>query len=90
MTLRPEPYQHLQTDTIFDGLHALANEARARDVAPGTLALAWVLAQPGIDAAIIGARRPAHLAEAIAALDVRLADADAARLAALFDARDVR
>ncbi len=90
MTLRPEPYHHLQTKTIFDGLHTLSNEARARGVASGTLALAWVLAQPGIDAAIIGARRPPHLDEAIAALDVRLGDGDSTKLAALFDARDVR
>ena len=90
MTLRPEPYEHLQTDAIFDGLHALSSEARERRVASSTLALAWVLAQPGVNAAVIGSRRPAHLDEALAALDVRFGSGDTARLAALFEPRAAR
>ena len=84
MTLRPEPYQHLQTDTIFDGLHALASRARERGITPGALALAWVLAQPRVDAAIIGSRRPSHLDEAVSALDVHVTDPEADELAQLF------
>jgi aryl-alcohol dehydrogenase-like predicted oxidoreductase len=84
MTLRPEPYQHLQTDTIFDGLHALSNHARERGITPGALALAWVLAQPRVDAAIIGSRRPSHLDDAVAALDVHVTDPEANELARLF------
>jgi aryl-alcohol dehydrogenase-like predicted oxidoreductase len=90
MTLRPEPYQHLRTDVIFDGLHALANEARARGIASSTLALAWVLARPGVDAAIIGSRRPLHLDEALSALDVHLSSEDTERLAGLFQPRAAR
>jgi aryl-alcohol dehydrogenase-like predicted oxidoreductase len=85
MTLRPEPYRHLQTDAIFDGLNALAADARARGVASGTLALAWVLARPHVDAAIIGARKASHLDEALAALDVTLTPDDVDRLARVFD-----
>src|SRR5207247_8665692 len=29
MTLRPEPYRHLETAAVFGGLSALADEARA-------------------------------------------------------------
>ena len=87
MTLRPEPYRHLQTEAIFNGLHSLTDEARARGVTSSTVALAWVLAQPGVDAAIIGARRSSHFEEALAALDVRFAAGDTGRLAALFDPR---
>ena len=87
MTLRPEPYQHLHTDTIFEGLHALAEAARARGTAASTLALAWVLAQPGVDAAIIGARRASHLDEALAALDVRFDRGEADRLQSFFEPR---
>lgn len=84
MTLRPEPYRHLETSAIFTGLDALAAEARARGVTAGTLALAWVLARPRVDAAIIGARKAAHLDEALAALDLKLTADDVDRLAGLF------
>jgi aryl-alcohol dehydrogenase-like predicted oxidoreductase len=84
MTLRPEPYQHLVTDHIFRGLDALAEAARARGVAIEALALAWVLRQPQVDAAILGPRTPAHLDSALAALQVELSAAEAAELAALF------
>jgi len=85
MTLRPEPYRHLTTDAIFDGLAALERAARARDVSPGALALAWVLAQPVVDAAVIGPRRPDHLEQTLSALEIRLSPAEAGDLAAVFD-----
>jgi aryl-alcohol dehydrogenase-like predicted oxidoreductase len=85
MTLRPEPYQHLTNDRIFDGMARLDDAARARGIDTSTLALAWVLAHPRVDAAIIGPRRPSHLERAIAALEVPLRPAEAAALAGLFD-----
>jgi aryl-alcohol dehydrogenase-like predicted oxidoreductase len=84
MTLRPEPYRHLERDAVFRGLDALAAEAAARGVDVASLALAWVLHHPQMDAAIVGPRRPAHLDTALAALAITLSDAEAARLAALF------
>jgi aryl-alcohol dehydrogenase-like predicted oxidoreductase len=84
MTLRPEPYQHLTNDRIFEGLAQLDAAARARGVDISTLALAWVLAQPQVDAAIVGPRRAAQLDSAIAALDLALSAAEALELAALF------
>jgi len=85
MTLRPEPYRHLERAAIFRGLAALADEARARGVDVSALALAWVLHHPRMDAAIVGPRRPSHLDTALAALDIVLSDEDAARLAKLFE-----
>jgi aryl-alcohol dehydrogenase-like predicted oxidoreductase len=85
MTLRPEPYRHLERAAIFRGLAAFAEEARARGVAVSSLALAWVLHHPRMDAAIVGPRRPSHLDTALAALDIVLSDEDAARLAKLFE-----
>jgi aryl-alcohol dehydrogenase-like predicted oxidoreductase len=85
MTLRPEPYRHLERDAIFRGLGALADEARARGVAVSSLALAWVLHHRQMDAAIVGPRRPSHLDAAIAALSIALSDEDSARLAGVFD-----
>ena len=84
MTLRPEPYVHLAIERVFQGLDGLAAAARERGVTMEALALAWVLRQPQVDAAIVGPRTPAHLASALAALDVALSADDAAALAALF------
>lgn len=40
------------------------------------LALAWVLQQPGITSPILGATKPHHISDAVAALDVTLEEAD--------------
>ena len=85
MTLRPEPYRHLERNAIFRGLDALAAEARARGVDVSALALAWVLHHPRMDAAVLGPRRPSHLAAALTALDITFSDDEAARIAGLFD-----
>jgi aryl-alcohol dehydrogenase-like predicted oxidoreductase len=53
-------------------------------VPASALALAWVLRQPQVDAAIIGPRKASHLADALAALTVSLSDADLRTLTALF------
>jgi len=84
MTLRPEPYLHLSTEHVFRGLAALEAVARERGVALSTLALAWVLAQPSVAAAVIGPRQPSHLEQALAACEVRLTPDEAARLAREF------
>jgi aryl-alcohol dehydrogenase-like predicted oxidoreductase len=39
------------------------------------LAIAWVLAHPAVHVAIVGARRPDHLAESVGAPELKL-DAD--------------
>jgi len=46
------------------------------------VALAWLLRQPTVTAPIVGATKPHHLEEAVAALAVRLPDAEAAALEA--------
>jgi 1-deoxyxylulose-5-phosphate synthase len=50
----------------------VAELAAARGVAPGQIALAWVLHQRGITAPIIGATQPHHVDEAVAALKIAL------------------
>jgi aryl-alcohol dehydrogenase-like predicted oxidoreductase len=84
MTLRPEPYRHLEREAIFRGLERLSSEAHDRGVDVSSLALAWVLAHPRIDAAVIGPRRPPHLDAALTSLDIALTGDDAERLAGLF------
>jgi aryl-alcohol dehydrogenase-like predicted oxidoreductase len=52
----------------------------------GTLALAWVLAWPGLTAAIVGARSPAQVDGWIEAARFELGDADMAEIAAAIEA----
>jgi 1-deoxyxylulose-5-phosphate synthase len=54
--------------------------ARERDLPMARIALAWVLANPAVAAAIVGATKPHHLADAAAALDIRLTPDEMARL----------
>jgi len=84
MTLRPEPYRHLEREEIYRGLTALSDEARHRGVEMSSLALAWVLHHPRVDAAIAGPRSRAHLDAALAGSTIELSHADRARLASVF------
>jgi aryl-alcohol dehydrogenase-like predicted oxidoreductase len=84
MTLRPEPYEHLRQDAVFDGLEQLERAARERGVEMAALALAWLLAHPLVNPIVLGPRRPEHLEPARAALDLRLDAAERAGLSALF------
>ena len=45
-----------------------------RGVPMATIALAWVLRHPQVTAPIIGATKPHHIADAVAALDIELSD----------------
>lgn len=80
MTLRPDPYRHLETEAVFHGLAAVREMGRRRGVDMSAMALAWVLANPRVDAAVIGPRRPAHLDAAAAALDLVLTADEVAQL----------
>src|SRR3982751_5975640 len=84
MTLRPEPYRHLERDAVFRGLNAIAEEAAGRGVEMAALAVAWVLHHPRVDAAIVGPRNPAHLAAALGATSIELSAEEARRLQNVF------
>jgi 1-deoxyxylulose-5-phosphate synthase len=66
---------------------AVADLARERGVSPAQIALAWTLHQPGITAPIIGATRPEHIDEALAALTLELSAEDLHRLEAPYQRR---
>ncbi len=61
---------------------AVATVAAARGATPAQIALAWVAAQPGIASPIIGATRPEHVDQAVAALDMRLTQEECTALEA--------
>lgn len=59
----------------------LANEiADRRGVTGSQVALAWMLSKPHINSPIIGATKMDHLEQAIAALDIKLSEAEVKRL----------
>ena len=70
-------------DGFQDALATVARIAAKHGVTIGAIGIAWVLAQPHVAAAIVGARDASHLGATTAALDVRLDAADLATLDAL-------
>jgi aryl-alcohol dehydrogenase (NADP+) len=59
----------------------VAEVAERHETTPSQVAIAWLLRQPGVTAPIIGASKMPHLEQAVAALDLQLADEDAVYLA---------
>ena len=58
----------------------VAEVAKARGAARATVGLAWLLGKPGVSAPIVGASKPGHLEDAVAALDLKLSAEEVARL----------
>jgi 1-deoxyxylulose-5-phosphate synthase len=54
----------------------VAHIATERQLPRAQVALAWVASKPGITAPIIGATKPHHIDDAVAALDLVLTDAE--------------
>ena len=82
MTMRPEPYRHLEDDRIFDGLEAVEQAAAERGVSTAALALAWALGTVG--SLVVGPRRPEHLEPVREALSLSLSPAEHEELGSLF------
>ncbi|HEY4242569.1 MAG TPA: aldo/keto reductase [Kofleriaceae bacterium] len=71
---------HVLTEPTWQIVDALEAIAKAHDTTVARVALAWVIARPGVTSTIIGARRLAQLDDNLKALDVTLSAADIARL----------
>ena len=72
-----------QTDAVGGDLYqpgdqkiveGVANIATRRGIPRAQVALAWLASRPVVTAPIIGATKPHHIGDAVAALDVVLAD----------------
>jgi aryl-alcohol dehydrogenase-like predicted oxidoreductase len=74
-------YKHT-ADADRQVVEAVAKVADGRGVPRAQVALAWVLAKPEVSAPIVGASKPGHLDDAIAALDLVLSDDEIATLEA--------
>jgi aryl-alcohol dehydrogenase-like predicted oxidoreductase len=66
---------------------AVQEIAAQRGVPMAAVALAWVLKNPVVAAPIVGPTKPGHLADAVAALGIRLTDDEVARLEAPYTPR---
>ena len=62
-------YTREADDRVID---CVAEVARQRGVPPAQVALAWLLHKPGVTAPIIGASKPHHLEDAVAAVGLKL------------------
>jgi aryl-alcohol dehydrogenase-like predicted oxidoreductase len=88
-----------QTDEFGKGLYTrdddFAVATRVQEVAAerglpnAQIALAWLLGQPGVTAPIVGASKPRHLEDAVAALSVTLGDDERRRLEELYQPHPV-
>jgi len=63
-------------------VHAVADVAKARDLPMAQVALAWMLHREVVTAPIIGATKPGHIEDAVAAVEVELTDEEIAALEA--------
>jgi 1-deoxyxylulose-5-phosphate synthase len=70
---------------IVEAVGAIAAE---RGVPRAQVALAWVLHQPAVTAPIVGATKPEHVADAVAAVGLRLSEEELSRLAEPYTPRE--
>ena len=66
--------------TDFDVVDAAAEVAAEREVPSAQVALAWLLAKPGVSAPIVGSTKKQHLKDALAAEELELCADEVARL----------
>jgi 1-deoxyxylulose-5-phosphate synthase len=89
---KSETTSRTETDTFGNRLYAQTEEAdrgvvdrlgevaERRGIPRAQIALAWLLAKPGVTAPIVGASKPHHLEDAVAALAVKLSPEEIASL----------
>lgn len=76
---------NFMNDPVLEAVQRLMPVADKAGCSLAQLAIAWVLAQPGITSAIVGASRPEQLRETAAAADLRIDPALLAEAAAILE-----
>jgi aryl-alcohol dehydrogenase (NADP+) len=74
-------YTREADDRVVD---CVADVAKERGVPPAQVALAWLLNKPGVTAPIVGASKPHHLADAVAAVGVHLSKQEMEKLESVY------
>jgi aryl-alcohol dehydrogenase-like predicted oxidoreductase len=82
MTMRPEPYRHLEDDRVYAGLEQLERAAAERGVSAAGLALAWALG--GTSSIVVGPRRSEHLEPVREALQLELSPKERKEVGSFF------
>ncbi len=89
---KAETTNRTETDAFGNGMYSRTEEAdrrvvdrlgeiaEKRSIPRAQVALAWLLAKPAVTAPIVGASKPHHLEDAVAALSVRLTPEEMAAL----------
>jgi aryl-alcohol dehydrogenase-like predicted oxidoreductase len=86
---QPEESRHLNgwseppvrnEDRLYDTIEVLVDVAKAHDVSPAQVALAWLLSRPGVTSLVIGARTDEQLADNLKSADLVLSSAERAAL----------
>jgi aryl-alcohol dehydrogenase-like predicted oxidoreductase len=71
-------------DGDFTIVDAVCTVAKERDVPPAQIALSWLLAQLAVSATVVGATKPGHIDDALAATAVELTEQEIEALEALY------
>jgi aryl-alcohol dehydrogenase (NADP+) len=71
-----DTYAQMYGPEDFDVVDRVVALAERRGTKPAQVALAWLLHQPAVTAPIVGATKMEHLEDAVAALEVRLDEAE--------------
>ncbi len=80
----------LYSEDDFDVVDRVREVAAGRGAAMASVALAWLLSRPEVTAPIVGASKPHHLDDAIAAADLVLSDDEISRLEESYQPHPVR
>jgi len=80
----------LYQEDDFDVVDVVQKIAGERGIPAAQVALAWLLHQPGVSAPIFGATKDGHVADAVAAVDVKLSADELAQLAAPYRPHPIR
>lgn len=86
MPLANHSMARTRTLNLSTGVHQMAAQI---GVPTAQLALAWMLSKPGITAPIVGASKPGHIEDAVAALSVKLKPEQVKSLAELYQPHPV-
>lgn len=78
-----------KADTDFEIVNRVTDIAIQKGIPNAQVALAWMLSKPAITAPIIGASKPGHLEDAVAALSVKLTPEEINQLEELYQPHPV-
>jgi aryl-alcohol dehydrogenase-like predicted oxidoreductase len=81
---RSADFQEPKLSRNLELVEILKKIGQRRGHTPGEVALAWVLHNPAVTAAIVGLRRPDQVKGTLGALDFRLNDEDVAEVESFF------